>query len=212
MKRLQNHITYANVVSTLCLFLLLGGSAYAAARITLPKNSVGPAQIKRGAVRSRQVKDHSLLARDFKAGQLPAGPRGPQGLTGPTGPSQAFQSTAATGPADIAVSPDYTTVLQLVLGTGTYVLNAKVVAIDQSTTTGSYVRCGLFSDVDDNGADNYAIFVPAGGTEALPLQGVRVITGSPSTQYLECRKDASVTVSIGEHPNFTAIKVGSVTS
>lgn len=212
MKRLHSHITYANVVSTLCLFVLLGGGAYAAARITLPKNSVGPSQIKTGAVRSRQVKNGSLLAKDFKHGQLPAGPQGPQGLQGPVGPSEAFQSTSATGPADIALAPAFTTVLQLVLAPGTYVLNAKIVAINHSTTTGSYVRCALFSDTDINGVDNYAIFVPAGGTEALPLQGVRDVTGTTSTQYLQCRKDANVTLSIGEHPDFTAIKVGSVTS
>ena len=34
-------LSYANVVSTLCLFLLLGGGAYAATK--LAKNSVGPA-------------------------------------------------------------------------------------------------------------------------------------------------------------------------
>jgi hypothetical protein len=31
------------------------------------------------------VRDSSLLAKDFKAGQLPAGPQGPQGETGATG-------------------------------------------------------------------------------------------------------------------------------
>jgi hypothetical protein len=146
MKRLSNHITYANLISTLCLFVLLGGGAYAAARITLPKNSVGAAQIKTGAVRSRQVKNGSRLAKHFRAGQLPAAPRGPQGLPGPAGPSEAFQATASTGPSDIALSPARTTVLQLVLAPGEYVLNAKIVAVDNSTTPGSYVRCGLFSD------------------------------------------------------------------
>src|SRR5437764_1331001 len=63
-------LTYANVVSTLALFAALGGGAYAA--INLPKNSVTTVQVKNG----------SLLAKDFKKGQLKAGARG---LAGPAG-------------------------------------------------------------------------------------------------------------------------------
>ena len=39
------------------------------------------------------MKDGSLLAKDFKAGQLPAGKQGPAGVTGATGPA------GQTGPA-----------------------------------------------------------------------------------------------------------------
>jgi hypothetical protein len=84
--RLRPHLSFANVVSMLALFLALSGGAYA---LTLPRNSVGPKQlkrnavtgpkIKRGAVTSRKVKDHSLLEKDFRAGQLPAGPASRQG-------------------------------------------------------------------------------------------------------------------------------------
>jgi hypothetical protein len=61
----------------------LGGGAYAA--LKLPKASVGTKQLKNGAVVSSKVGDHSLLAKDFKAGQLPAGPIGPQGTQGAQG-------------------------------------------------------------------------------------------------------------------------------
>jgi hypothetical protein len=90
MRRLRSGLTYANVVSTVCLFILLGGGAYAATQ--LPRNSVGSAQIKRGAVTSSEVKNRSLLARDFKRGQLPRGRRGatgPAGLPGRPGPAGA---------------------------------------------------------------------------------------------------------------------------
>jgi hypothetical protein len=219
-------LTYANVVSTLCLFVLLGGGAYAAGKVSLPKHSVGVRQLKAGAVRSRQVKDGSLLARDFRAGQLPAGaqgprgaqgapgPSGPQGQTGPAGPegpigpSEAFEVTIPDGPKDIALSPAYTTVLELPLAPGTYVLDANVVAANKSTTTGTYVRCGLFSDQDPAGVDNYPVYLAAEGMQAIPLQGVRVVEGSASTQYVACRKGANVTVEIGEDPQITAIRVG----
>ncbi|MFN8215967.1 MAG: hypothetical protein U0R71_05165 [Solirubrobacterales bacterium] len=67
-------LTYANVVATLALFLALGGAAYAAA--TLPKNSVGRAQLKPGAVTSSKVKNGSLTGADVKAGSLPDCPSG----------------------------------------------------------------------------------------------------------------------------------------
>lgn len=62
-------------MATVAVFAALGGGAYAA--IQLPVNSVGKKQIRNGAVTSVKVKDRSLLGRDFKPGQLPAGARGP---------------------------------------------------------------------------------------------------------------------------------------
>jgi len=46
---MRKHLSAANVLSALALFIALGGGAYAA---TLPRNSVGPAQLKSGAVTS----------------------------------------------------------------------------------------------------------------------------------------------------------------
>lgn len=80
MRRLRGKLTYANVISTLCLFLLLGGGAYAA--VKLPKNSVGANQLKNGAVTAAKVRNESLLARNFAPGQLPAGQQGEPGKEG----------------------------------------------------------------------------------------------------------------------------------
>jgi hypothetical protein len=76
-------LTYANVVATLALVFAITGGAYAATQ--LPKNSVGTRQLKKNAVTSSKVKDRSLVARDFKSGQLPAGPAGVPGQTGSAG-------------------------------------------------------------------------------------------------------------------------------
>ena len=72
----------AHHVGLLALFIALGGTAYAA---TLPRNSVGPAQLKANAVTTGKVKNGSLLKGDFKSGQLPAGERGVQGVPGVPG-------------------------------------------------------------------------------------------------------------------------------
>src|SRR3954447_8945409 len=82
--KITKQLTYANVMATLAVFMVLGGGAYAASK--LPKNSVT----------SGQVKDRSLVAKDFKSGQLPkgakgdAGPKGDRGAPGAPG-SQGLQ-------------------------------------------------------------------------------------------------------------------------
>jgi hypothetical protein len=83
MKQIRERLTYANVMSSIAVFLVLGGAAFAATQ--LPKNSVGSKQLKKGAVSSSKVKDGSLKAADFGAGQIPAGPAGPQGKEGKEG-------------------------------------------------------------------------------------------------------------------------------
>lgn len=97
-KRLRPRLTYANVIATLALFLAVsGGAAYAASH--LGKNSVGAKQLKRNAVTGAKIKDRSLLASDFKVGELPAGERGPQGVPGAPGATNVVVRYGETGKA-----------------------------------------------------------------------------------------------------------------
>jgi hypothetical protein len=61
-------LTYANVMSTLCFFLLLGGGAYAAGH--LGKNSVGSKQLKKNAVITAKIKKEAVTAAKVKGGTL----------------------------------------------------------------------------------------------------------------------------------------------
>jgi hypothetical protein len=80
-------------MASVALFASVGGSSYAGIR--LGRDSVLSRNIKNGqvkrpdlardAVGSSQVQNGSLLATDFKSGQLPAGPVGPQGPKGDKG-------------------------------------------------------------------------------------------------------------------------------
>src|SRR5262245_61273801 len=67
MKRLRQslpkHLTYANVVATLALFLALSGGATAIA-ISLGKNSVTTKSIKNGAVRAKKLGPFTIRADD----------------------------------------------------------------------------------------------------------------------------------------------------
>jgi hypothetical protein len=67
--------------SAAILIALLGATPLgeAAQQLVLPRGSVGTSQLQDGAVTALKVKDHSLLARDFRQGQLPEGPPGPPG-------------------------------------------------------------------------------------------------------------------------------------
>jgi hypothetical protein len=100
-------LTYANVMSTVAVFVALGGSSYAA--ITLGKNAVKSKNIAPDAVTSSKVKNGSLRAKDFKAGDLPAGARGAdgaQGLQGPKGDKgdpAAFPTTLPAGKTETGV-------------------------------------------------------------------------------------------------------------
>lgn len=83
MNRLRGHLTYANVVSTICLFLLLGGGAAVAVTTVLPKNSVGTKQLKAGAV--TPVKLSAASKAKLTGPQGPVGPKGAPGQPGESG-------------------------------------------------------------------------------------------------------------------------------
>ncbi len=83
LTKLRARLTFANAISLIALFVALGGSSYAAIR--LANNSVLSRHIKNNQVRSVDVRDRSLQAKDFARGQLPAGPQGAQGAQGAQG-------------------------------------------------------------------------------------------------------------------------------
>jgi hypothetical protein len=95
LQGLRQRLNFANVMSSAAVFIALGGTSYA---LTLPRNSVGAEQIRRGAVRasevrsgavrSSEVKDRSLGVRDLSTAARGAlrGMTGATGAPGPAGP------------------------------------------------------------------------------------------------------------------------------
>jgi hypothetical protein len=74
------------VVAVAVAVLAASPLGQAAANMVVPRNSVGTLQLKTAAVTGAKVKNGTLTAADFKAGQLPAGPKGDKGDPGAQGP------------------------------------------------------------------------------------------------------------------------------
>ena len=68
LRKLRSRLTYANVMSSIAVFIVLGGSAYAA--VKLPKNSVGAKQIKKGAVTRSKLANGAVNGSKVAAGSL----------------------------------------------------------------------------------------------------------------------------------------------
>jgi hypothetical protein len=110
-------------------------------------------QVKRvdlanNAVTSGKVRNGTLLSKDFKSGQIPAGPRGANGANGPkgdTGPSdafQAFRNFISPPPLPDAAT---TTLVTLPLPAGKYVVLGKL-DFDGGGTVTCRLRAGGDSD------------------------------------------------------------------
>ena len=68
LTRLRSKLTYANLMATFAVFLMLTGIGYAVA--ALPKKSVGPKQLKNGAVRSKKIKKNAVNASKIRKGAV----------------------------------------------------------------------------------------------------------------------------------------------
>jgi hypothetical protein len=92
--RLRSRLTYANVMSSVAVFVALSGGAYA---LSVPKNSIGPRELRHGAVTTSKVRNHTLKASDLRRGVLPVfdGARAAD-VNPPPGPTTIVRSTAFT--------------------------------------------------------------------------------------------------------------------
>jgi hypothetical protein len=72
-RRLRPKLNYSNVIATLALFIALGGAAVAAG---LPKNSVGPNQLKRGAVTAAKIRKNAVTSGKIAPGAVIPGKLG----------------------------------------------------------------------------------------------------------------------------------------
>lgn len=168
-------VSPATALAAAALFVALAGTSVAAVSIAVPRHSVGTAQLRNGAVSAKKLRNgavtakklrngvvtsakvrrHSLVARDFKVGQLPRGPAGPAGVAGPAGPRG---PAGPAGPAG-AAGADATTLWAVVNKSGS-------IARSSGTTSGGRL-----------GPGDYEVIFKTDVSKCLYL----AVVGSPTT-------------------------------
>jgi hypothetical protein len=80
VKKIRKRLTYANVMSSIAVFLVLGGATALAAG--LAKNSVGSKQLKKNAVTAAKIKKNAVTGAKIKANAVVGSKVKDQSLTG----------------------------------------------------------------------------------------------------------------------------------
>jgi hypothetical protein len=152
------------VVACTALLFALTGAGYAAGM--LGPNTVGTKQLKRNAVISTKVKNRSLLAVDFKAGQLPRGHKGDRGdpgapgqqgqpgAPGAPGTAKAYATIFSDGSVEASQSKGITQAMVTHPSVGVYCFK----------NLGFTARSALATGSNADGADNTlaTVFIPFG--------------------------------------------------
>jgi hypothetical protein len=174
------------VVACFALLLALGGTSYAAIQ-ALPRNSVTTVQ----------VKDRSLLARDFRRGQIPRGPAGPAGPAGAAGPAGPAGPQGPAGPAGSAAATRWA----LVRGDGGIVAQSGGITLAAKPGSGQYIlsfgsavtgkpilaSAGYAADASDQRGETSA-GPCGGGTEGRTCS----TSDNTSSVFVQTRNDAGV--------------------
>jgi hypothetical protein len=94
-------LNYANVIATIALFVALGGAAVAAG---LPKHSVGPKQLKRGAVTAAALRRAAVISGKLAPKSVVAGKLGANAVLPGNLPNGVVSTAKIAGGAVIAAS------------------------------------------------------------------------------------------------------------
>ena len=202
MEKIYRRLTYANVTSSLAIFLVLcGGAAFAASQLAknsvgskqLRKNAVTAAKIKKNAINSAKVKNGSLRVADFKAGQLPQGEQGPQGIPGATG---------IPGPTASSFSQNHTSVTlegapkEVNRATITTTTQSRIIAqasVDLNATAAGDLFCFITEDKGNllNEADDWTIRANTAANENanMNLVGSKVLPPGTYTLRVACGRN-----------------------
>lgn len=194
MKQIKKRLTYANAMSSIAVFLLLGGAGALAASkkgSAVPKNSVGTKQLRRNAVSAEKIKPEAITKQKLRTAAVITAKLADGAVTaskvgdGAIGSAKLADGSVAAAKLDSAERSEalafsasssfdlfdsyepaaWTTVMSLNLPDGRWVVNANL-ALSISTSVAVHVGCRM----SQNGAT-----LAQGGTE-----GERVSAGVPS--------------------------------
>jgi hypothetical protein len=168
---MRQRLTYANVMSTIAVFVVLGGTGYAATR--LARNSVGSPQIRNGAIKNVDIS--SATKRSLRGKR---GAKGPTGATGPAGTAGTAGATGPAGPSEV-IEVKHTAEIPL---SGPKNVNTTLATVQ--LTAGSWLlgaQTQLHYDAADG--DNYFCELVTDQNGFLNRGTASIGTGTPETQY-----------------------------
>lgn len=78
MQRIRSHLSFANAISMIALFVALGGTSYALAKNSIgareiKKNGVGASEIKKNAVRAAEINRNAVTASELRSNAVAGG-------------------------------------------------------------------------------------------------------------------------------------------
>jgi hypothetical protein len=170
-RRIRDRLSYANVAATLALILALGGTSYAA--LSLPKNSVGPSQLRKSSVGTRALRNHGVHWSDMAPSARDA-LRGQRGLPGPQG-RPAAKFFAALDAGGEPVRGNATDASHTVAGSGAYTVGFAesvsdcVYSATLGSTDGTSVTAGRVTVTEVGGKIQVQTFDSAGSAADVPF-------------------------------------------
>jgi hypothetical protein len=189
LKQIRKRLTYANVMASIAVFLVLGGaSAFAATQ--LGKNSVGTKQLKKNAVTATKIKNNAVTAKKIKNNAVTTAKIKDGAVTGAkvnlgtlgTVPSAATANSANSLVGRIPVSVFTGAGTHSIATIGPFTIKAECEINDAGKDEGGFL---LFTAVngasmDDNNGDEWEVFDVA--NNPADLYGNSVTTGEPEIE------------------------------
>ncbi len=210
-----SRLSYSNVMATVAVFIALGGTSYAAIKVTgknVKDASLTGKDVRNSSITSTDIKNGSLLAKDVKAGELAGGTGGQNGqpgkdATAPQGAVMFFdrsdcpdgwsQFTEARGRYLVGLQQGGT-----LKGTsGTPLTDQEDRPVGQHTHNGTFNHTHPLTVITTTTGTTFGVqwtfggsaFVQTGGTSGGVLQianaGTVPGTNAPYVQLRACRKD-----------------------
>jgi hypothetical protein len=208
-ERLRSHLTYANVISTLCLFLLLGGGSAVAltGSNTVQSDDLGPgAQVKNpdvaaNAVGTNKVVDDSLTGTDIdesSLGQVPSstlGGLGDSSLGSACDPESTSFTTCASGGIDLP-------------GPSRVLIIGQIRAEPDTGGGNGGGSCRVASDLAGPHT-SVPVFVNGGQTDVIAISAVTPVVGPGAISLgIECNETASGIRYFNPRVSFVALSPG----
>jgi hypothetical protein len=189
LKQLSKRLTYANVMSSIAVFLILGGAtAFAAGQ--LAKNSVGKKQLKAGAVTTAKLKKNAVTTPKIKNNAITGVKVKDGSLTGSDinlGALGTVPSANSANSANTANSLNGQTSFAIRLGFG------------QSQTIASHGAVSLVANCKQETGNDYAEVLFQTSVNGAVTGGEDDFDGSSPTEFLNTDTPASERVLVNEN-------------